>query len=282
MSNMWSDNRSRMWKPLSPVKLILTFLLWFLRESKIEQISWGEYSLQKSMVRWMCKFTNAWTLFCFLVKCIILVFLGVLTIGIQSSYILQDMNQVYLIRLVVLKRPCFQSQKDGIPWPCKTSSSCFLFSSTAVFSLLKYTSCTKISLSWCTVRNLIVPQLKWCKILQKTKLRFLSLEQILTGLVCRACRLLADTLHQCLRFPIVNSAISIYFLPNCLQMPACQQHKSFERSEHPLRSHPGLDRSETRRATRKGNGWTRLDAYAKQPSDDQECFVPNDFADPAR
>jgi len=45
-------------------------------------------------------------LFYFLVKCIILFFLGVLTKGIQNSYILQ----VYLIRLVVLKRPVFQTQ----------------------------------------------------------------------------------------------------------------------------------------------------------------------------
>jgi len=37
----------------------------------------------------MCKFTNAYTLFCFLVQCIILVFLGVLTAGIQNSYMLQ-------------------------------------------------------------------------------------------------------------------------------------------------------------------------------------------------
>jgi len=36
----------------------------------------------------MCKFTNAWTLFRFLVKCIISVFVSVLTIGIQNSYIL--------------------------------------------------------------------------------------------------------------------------------------------------------------------------------------------------
>jgi len=38
LNNMRSDNRSRMWKLLSPVKLIQIFLVWFLRENKIEQI----------------------------------------------------------------------------------------------------------------------------------------------------------------------------------------------------------------------------------------------------
>jgi len=67
----------------------------------------------------MGKFSNALKLFCFLIKCIILVFLGVLTEGIQNSYILQvrykPINHIYLIRLVVLKRPGFQSQKYGLP-----------------------------------------------------------------------------------------------------------------------------------------------------------------------
>jgi len=35
-------------------------------------------------------------LFCFLVKSIILVFLGVLTIGIQNSYILQEKYETHL------------------------------------------------------------------------------------------------------------------------------------------------------------------------------------------
>ena len=56
----------------------------------------------------MSKFTNAWTLLCFLVKCIILVLLGV-------CYILQDINHIYLKSPVVLKRPGFQSQKYGMP-----------------------------------------------------------------------------------------------------------------------------------------------------------------------
>jgi len=43
-------------------------------------------------------------------------------IGIQSSYkyirqVRYIMNHIYLIRLVVLKRPGFQSQKYGIPTP---------------------------------------------------------------------------------------------------------------------------------------------------------------------
>ena len=51
-------------------------------------------------------------IFWFLSKYIILVFLGVLTIGIQYSYILQVryMNHISLIRLVVLKRPVIQTQ----------------------------------------------------------------------------------------------------------------------------------------------------------------------------
>jgi len=43
----------------------------------------------------MCKFTNAQTLFCFLLKCVILVFLGVLTIEIQNSYIILDVRIRY-------------------------------------------------------------------------------------------------------------------------------------------------------------------------------------------
>jgi len=73
---------------------------------------------QKVPVRHSVKFTYAWTLFCFVVKCIILLFLGILTIGIQNSYILQlqaQYDHIYLLRLVVLKRPGFQSQKYGMP-----------------------------------------------------------------------------------------------------------------------------------------------------------------------
>jgi len=38
------------------------------------------------MIGRICKFINASTLFCFLVKCIVLVFLGVFATGIQNSY----------------------------------------------------------------------------------------------------------------------------------------------------------------------------------------------------
>jgi len=37
LNNVRSDNRSRMWKPLSPVKLMLTFPRVILRKNKIEQ-----------------------------------------------------------------------------------------------------------------------------------------------------------------------------------------------------------------------------------------------------
>jgi len=52
--------------------------------------------LQKSMIGRMCKFINASTLFCFLVKRIILVYLGIFTIRIQNSYILQVRYEPYL------------------------------------------------------------------------------------------------------------------------------------------------------------------------------------------
>jgi len=42
-----------------------------------------------SVIGRMCKFINAYTLFCFSGQCIILIFLGVFTIGIQNSYMLQ-------------------------------------------------------------------------------------------------------------------------------------------------------------------------------------------------
>jgi len=88
---MWSDNKSKMLE--QNVKALITcrsnsywlFLLWFLWENKIEQRLLGESCLHKIMIGQMCKFTNGWTLFCFLVKCIIVVFRGVLTIGIQNS-----------------------------------------------------------------------------------------------------------------------------------------------------------------------------------------------------
>jgi len=57
-------------------------------------------------------------LFCFLEKCIILASIGVLTTEIPNSYILQVRYvayHIYLIRLIVLKRPGFQSQKYDMP-----------------------------------------------------------------------------------------------------------------------------------------------------------------------
>jgi len=54
-------------------------------------------------------------------------FLVILNIGIQNIYILysnEDTNHIYLIRLVVMKRPGFQSQKYGIP---SSSSSLSLY-----------------------------------------------------------------------------------------------------------------------------------------------------------
>jgi len=50
----------------------------------------------------MCKFTNVWTLFCIVVKRIILVFLGVRTTGIQNTYILQVRYEPHLSD----KAPC--------------------------------------------------------------------------------------------------------------------------------------------------------------------------------
>jgi len=66
-------------------------------------------TLQKCVIGRMCIFTNAYTLFCFLVQCIILVFLGVL-IGIQNSYMLQLR---YKARWS--EASGFQSQKYGMP-----------------------------------------------------------------------------------------------------------------------------------------------------------------------
>jgi len=119
MNNMWSDDRSKMLE--QNVKALITrrsncywlFLLWFLQEKKIEQRLHEESCLYKTMIGQMCTFTNGWTLFCFLVKCIILVFRNVLTIGIHiATYSKKNMNHIYLIRLV-LNRPGFQSQKYG-------------------------------------------------------------------------------------------------------------------------------------------------------------------------
>jgi len=62
-------------------------------------------------VRVRRKVKNHWhkTLFFYLVKCIVLVFLGFLIIGIQKSctYSNKDMNHIYVVSIVVLKRPDF-------------------------------------------------------------------------------------------------------------------------------------------------------------------------------
>jgi len=54
-------------------------------ESKIEQRILETIVAQKSIIGRKCKTTNAWALFCFLENRIILLFLGLSTIGIQNS-----------------------------------------------------------------------------------------------------------------------------------------------------------------------------------------------------
>jgi len=45
----------------------------------------------------MCKITNAYRLSCFLAQCIILVFRGVLAVGMQNSYMLQLRYEQHLV-----------------------------------------------------------------------------------------------------------------------------------------------------------------------------------------
>ena len=54
-------------------------------------------TLQKSVIGWMCKITNAYRLSCFLAQCIILVFRGVLAVGMQNSYMLQLRYEQHLV-----------------------------------------------------------------------------------------------------------------------------------------------------------------------------------------
>jgi len=58
----------------------------------------------------MCKFTNPLTLFCFLVKFIILFFLGVLTIGILNRHILQVRYKQHLSD----NARCFEASRFSI------------------------------------------------------------------------------------------------------------------------------------------------------------------------
>jgi len=77
--------------------IILTFpTVIFARNRKSNKGLLKKVLSTKNMNGKMCKFTNVWTLLCFEVKCIILVLLGVLTIGIQNSYILQIRYEPHL------------------------------------------------------------------------------------------------------------------------------------------------------------------------------------------
>ena len=102
MNSMWSHVfRSRMWKPWKSINTGFSCCDFYEKIKSNEDFMKKILSTEKHY--WANKqiYKCLWTLFCFLVKCIILVFLGVLTIGIENSYstyFKYDMNHIYVIK----------------------------------------------------------------------------------------------------------------------------------------------------------------------------------------
>ena len=91
LSNMRSDNKSRMREGLSPVKLILSFPHVILQENKVKQILFAESMAYRKVC--LAAYVNLQLpKNCFVSQqnafFIILVFLGASTTGIQNGYML--------------------------------------------------------------------------------------------------------------------------------------------------------------------------------------------------
>jgi len=81
-------------KPLITCNLINTD---FCRGNFYDKIKSSKDLFKKALSAEKYDWANVfWTLFCYLVKCIILAFVGVLTIGIENSYILRVTYEPHL------------------------------------------------------------------------------------------------------------------------------------------------------------------------------------------